>query len=71
MKVDQFKELPSADYMKLGFEHGFDAIVEHQRSLTVNTAQSSADPSGAQVCASAMGIWTRCGTFQMAKNIHN
>ena len=50
MKADRFKELPSADYMKLGFEHGFDAIVEHQRSLFVNTARSSVDPSGAQVC---------------------
>ena len=35
MKADQFKELPSADYMKLGFKHGFDAV---------------ADPSGAHVC---------------------
>ena len=50
MKGDQFKELPSADYIKLGFEQGFVAVVEHQRSLSVNTARSSADPSGAQVC---------------------
>ena len=50
MKADRFKELPSADYMKLGFKHGFDAVVEHQRSLSVNTARSSVDPSGAQVC---------------------
>ena len=47
MKAGQFKELPSADYMKLGFEQGFDAVVEHQRSLSGNTAQSSVDPSGA------------------------
>ena len=50
MKADWFKEFPSADYMKLGFEHGFDAVVEHWRSLSMNTARSSADPSGAQVC---------------------
>ena len=50
MKADRFKELPSADYMKLGFEHGFDAVVEHRRSLCVNTAWYSADPSDAQVC---------------------
>ena len=50
MKVDRFKELPSADYMKLGFEHGFDAVVERQRSLSMNTVRSSVDASGAQVC---------------------
>ena len=50
MKADQFKELPSVDYMKLGFEQGFDAIVEHQKSLFGHTTRSSADPSGAQVC---------------------
>ena len=49
MKVDQFKEFPSADYIELGFEHGFDVVVEHQRILSVNTARS-ADPSSAQVC---------------------
>ena len=47
MKADRFKELPSADYMKLGFEQVFDAVVEHRRSLSGNTAQSSVDPSGA------------------------
>ena len=47
MKADRFKELPSADYMKLGFGHGFDAVVERRRSLSVNTARSSTDPSGA------------------------
>ena len=50
MKADRFKELPSADYMKLGFKQGFDTIVEHRRSLSGNTAQSSADPYGAQEC---------------------
>ena len=50
MKADRFKELPSADYMKLGFEQGFDVVVEHRRSLFRNTARSSTDPSGAQVC---------------------
>ena len=49
MKADWFKELPSADYMKLGFEQGFDAVVEHRRSLSGHTARSSADPSGEQV----------------------
>ena len=50
MKDDQFKELPSADYMKLGFEQGFDAIVEHSRSFSGHTAWSFVDPSGAHVC---------------------
>ena len=50
MKADRFKELPSADYIKLAFEQGFDAIVEHQRSLSGNTTRSSTDPYGAQVC---------------------
>ena len=50
MKVDWFKELPSVDYMNLGFEQGFDAIVEHRRSLSGHTTQSSVDPSGAEVC---------------------
>ena len=54
MKAGRFKELPSADYMNLGFEHGFDAVVEHRRSLSVNTAQSSADPSSAQVCENSI-----------------
>ena len=50
MKADQFKELPTGDCMKLGFEQGFDTVVEHRRSLSGNTARSFADPSGAQVC---------------------
>ena len=50
MKADQFKEFPNADYMMLGFEEGFDAVVEHRRSLSGHTAQSSVDPSGSQVC---------------------
>ena len=50
MKADWFKEFPNADYMKIGFEQGFDAVVEHWRSLSGNTAWSSVDPSGAQVC---------------------
>ena len=37
MKAEWFKEFPSVDYMKLGFEHGFDAVVERWRSLSVNT----------------------------------
>ena len=47
MKADQFKELPSADYMKLGFEHGFDAVVECWKILSGHTARSSTDPSSA------------------------
>ena len=50
MKADRFKELPSVNYMKLGFKQGFDAVVEHRRSLSGNIARSSTDPSGAQVC---------------------
>ena len=49
MNGDWFKEFRSADYMKLGFEEGFHAVVEHRRSLSGHTAQSYADPSGAQV----------------------
>ena len=49
MKADWFKELPNANYIKLGFEQGFNAIVEHSKSLSRNTARSSADPLGAQV----------------------
>ena len=47
MKANWFKELPSADYMKLGFEQGFDAVVEHRRILSGHTAQYSVDPSSA------------------------
>ena len=54
MKADRFKEFPNADYMKLGFEQGFDAIVEHQRSLSRHTARSSADPSSVQVCKNSI-----------------
>ena len=50
MQADQFKEFLSVDYMKLGFEQGFDVVVEHQRSLSGNTAWSFSDSSGAQVC---------------------
>ena len=35
MKADHFKELPSADYMKLGFEHGFDAIVNIKNYMNI------------------------------------
>ena len=50
MQADQFKELPTTKEMKLGFEQSFDAVVERRRSLSGHTAQSSVDPSGAQVC---------------------
>ena len=49
MQADRFKELPTEEDMKLGFEQGFNAIVEHRRSLSGHTARSSVDPSGAQV----------------------
>ena len=56
MKANRFKEFPSVDYMKLGFEQGFDAIVEHRRSLSRQTTQSSVDPSSAQVCKKCIVI---------------
>ena len=49
MQADRFKEFPIAEDMKLGFEEGFDIIVEHRRSLYGHTTRSSVDPSGAQV----------------------
>ena len=49
-EADRFKELLSPYYMKLGFERGFDVVVEHQRSLSGHTARSYVDPSGDQVC---------------------
>ena len=49
MQANRFKELPTEEDMKLGFEQGFDIVVEHRRSLFGHTARSSTDPSGAQV----------------------
>ena len=49
MQAVRFKELPTEEDMKLGFEQGFDVIVERWRSLSGDTARSSADPSGALV----------------------
>ena len=50
MDANRFKEFPITDYMKLGFKQGFDAVVEHRRSLSGHAARSSVDPSGVQVC---------------------
>ena len=49
MQADRFKELPTQEDMKLGFQHSFDVVVERRRSLSGHTARSSVDPSGAQV----------------------
>ena len=50
MQADQFKEFPTQEEMKLGFEQGFDVVVECWISLSRHTTRSSVDPSGAQVC---------------------
>ena len=49
MQADLFKELPTQEDLKLGFQHGFEAVVERRRSLYGHTARSSVDPFGAQV----------------------
>ena len=48
MQADWFKEVPTQEDLKLGFQHGFKAVVECQKILSGHT-QSSSDPSGAQV----------------------
>ena len=48
MEADRFKELPTQEDLNLGFQHGFEAVVECRKSLSRNT-RSYADPSGAQV----------------------
>ena len=49
MKADRFKEFPTQEDMNLGFEQGFDAIVEHQRGLSRHITRSSIDPCCAHV----------------------
>ena len=49
MKANPFKEFPTTEHMKLGFEQGFDVVIERRKSLYGHTARSSANPSGAQV----------------------
>ena len=49
MQADRFKEFPTQEDMKLGFEQGFDTVVERQRSLYGHTTRSFVDPSGVQV----------------------
>ena len=49
MQADRFKEFPTEEDMKLGFEQGFDAIVECQKIFYGHTARSSVDPYGMQV----------------------
>ena len=46
MQADRFNEVPTEEDLKLGFQHGFEAIVEHRKSLSGKT-QSSNDPFGA------------------------
>ena len=29
MQDNRFKEVPTEEYLKLGFQHGFEAVVEH------------------------------------------
>ena len=48
MQADRFKEVPTQEDLKLGFQHGFEAVVERRKSLSGHT-RSSGDPSGAQV----------------------
>ena len=38
MQADRFKELPTEEDMKVGFEQGFDDVVECQKILTGHTA---------------------------------
>ena len=47
MQANQFKEFRTEEDMKLGFEQGFDTVVEHWRSLFGRTARYSIDPSSA------------------------
>ena len=47
MKDDRFKEVPTQEYLNLGFQRGFEVVVERWKYLSGKT-QSSGDPSGAQ-----------------------
>ena len=49
MQADRFKEVPTQEDLKLGFQHSFEYFVEHRKILSGHT-RSSVDPSGAQVC---------------------
>ena len=48
MQADGFKEVPTEEDLKLGFQHDFEAVVERRKSLFGKTRYSG-DPSGAQV----------------------
>ena len=48
MQANRFKEVPTKEDLKLGFQHGFEAVVERRKILSGHT-QPFGDPSGAQV----------------------
>ena len=48
MQANRFKEFPTQEDLKLGFQHGFEVVVERRKGLFGHT-RSSSDPSGAQV----------------------
>ena len=48
MQANRFKEVPTNEDLKLGFQHDFEVVVEHRKSLSGNT-RSSGDPSSAHV----------------------
>jgi hypothetical protein len=37
LQADQFKEVPTEEELKLGFKHGFAALVEHRNNLARKT----------------------------------
>ena len=48
MQANRFKEVPTNEDLKLGFQHDFEAVVECRKILSGKT-RSSGDPSGAHV----------------------
>ena len=44
MQACRFNEVPTEEYMNLGFQHDFEVVVEHRKSFSGKT-QSSGDPS--------------------------
>ena len=48
MQADRLKEFPTQEDLKLGFQHGFQAIIGHWKIFFGHT-RSSGDPSRAQV----------------------
>ena len=45
MQVNRFKEVPTQEDLKPGFQHEFEAVVERRKSLSGHT-RTSGDPSG-------------------------